>query len=192
MKELHTFRKFLSEGQLNKDNYWKLGTVEEKLMRQATKMLQSQDIQKPTTFSIPLSMIPEAEEHLTDEFQTFVDNSFIKGEAKLKGTSGIDMLMTPTDKLLDEPEDYESPAPDQTIYSVKYRDEREGLEVTLYVAANSNEEAETMAGQYMDDNYESSYEYYDSRELSVPFEGLDEEEQELFDGNIADFGIDTY
>ena len=102
MKELNAFRKFLAEGQLNKDNYWKLGTVEEKLMRQATEMLQSMDIQKPTTLSIPLSMIPEAEEYLTDEFQTFVDNSFIKGEAKLRGTRGIDMLMTPTDKLLDE------------------------------------------------------------------------------------------
>ena len=193
MKELNAFRKFLAEGKLDKDNYWKLGTVEEKLMRQATKMLQSQDIQKPTTLSIPLSMIPEAEEYLTDEFQTFVDNSFIKGEAKLRGTSGIDMLMTPTDKLLDEPEDYEPPAPDQTIYSVKYRDEREGLEVTLYVAANSNEEAEDEAARYMDNAYVDSYEYYNSRELSEPFGGLEPEEQNKFDdGGLADFGIDNY
>ena len=86
----------------------------------------------------------------------------------------------------------ENIAPDQTIYSVKYQDEMEGLEVTLYVAADSNEEAETMADQYMKDNYVDSYEYYNSMELSVPFEKLDPEEQELFDGNIADFGIDNY
>ena len=83
-------------------------------------------------------------------------------------------------------------APDQPIFSVKYQDEMEGLEVTLYVVANSNEEAETIADQYMKDNYVDSYEYYDSRELSEPFGGLDPEEQELFDGNIADFGIDNY
>lgn len=86
----------------------------------------------------------------------------------------------------------ENIAPDQTIYSVKYQDEMEGLEATLYVAANSNEEAETIADQYMKDNYVDSYEYYNSLELSVPFKGLDPEEQELFDGNIADFGIDNY
>lgn len=193
MKELNAFRKFLAEGQLNKDNYYKLGTVEEKLMKQATKMLQGQDIKKPITLSIPLSMIPEAGEYLTDEFQTFVDNSFIKGEAKLRGTKGIDMLMTPTDKLLDEPEDYESPAPDQTIYSVKYRDEREGQEVTLYVAANSNEEAEDEADRYMDNAYVDSYEYYNSLKLSEPFGELDPEEQNMFDaGGVADFGVDNY
>jgi hypothetical protein len=49
-----------------------------------------------------------------------------------------------------------------------------------------------MADQYMDSNYVDSYEYYNSMELSVPFEKLDPEEQELFDGNIADFGIDNY
>ena len=86
----------------------------------------------------------------------------------------------------------ENIAPDQTIYSVKYQDEREGLEVTLYVAADSNEEAETMADQYMDSTYEDSYKYYNSLELSEPFEGLDEPEQELFKGNIADFGINTF
>jgi len=86
----------------------------------------------------------------------------------------------------------ENIAPDQTIYSVKYQDEREGLEVTLYVAADSNEDAETMADQYMDSKYVDSYEYYNSMELSVPFEKLDPEEQELFKGNIADFGIDNY
>jgi hypothetical protein len=29
---------------------------------------------------------------------------------------------------------------DQPVFSVKYQDEMEGLEVTLYVAANSNED----------------------------------------------------
>jgi len=86
----------------------------------------------------------------------------------------------------------ENIAPDQTIYSVKYRDEREGLEATLYVAANSNEEAETIADQYMTKEYVDSYKYYDSLELSEPFEDLEPEEQELFKGNIADFGIDNY
>ena len=86
----------------------------------------------------------------------------------------------------------ESIAPDQTIYSVKYQDEMEGLEATLYVVADSNEEAETIADQYMDDNYESSYEYYNSMKLREPFGGLEPEEQELFKGNIADFGIDNY
>ena len=85
----------------------------------------------------------------------------------------------------------ENIAPDQSIFSVKYQDEMEGLEVTLYVVANSNEEAETMADQYIKDNYEDSYEYYDSRDLGE-FEDLDEPEQELFKGNIADFGIDNY
>jgi len=85
-------------------------------------------------------------------------------------------------------------APDQTIFSVKYRDEMEGLEAVLYVAADSKEEAKQMADQYMKDNYVDSYEYYDyeSRELSVPFKGLDPEEQELFKGKIADFGVDNY
>jgi len=85
-------------------------------------------------------------------------------------------------------------APDQTIFSVKYRDEMEGLEAVLYVAADSKEEATKMADQYMDDNYVDSYEYYDyeSRELSVPFKDLDPEEQELFKGKIADFGVDNY
>lgn len=85
--------------------------------------------------------------------------------------------------------------PNQTVFSVKYQDEMEGLEVTLYVAANSNEEAETIAAQYMKDNYEDSYEYYDSRELSEPFGGLDpygEQDAKLWQGNIADFGIDNY
>ena len=86
----------------------------------------------------------------------------------------------------------ENIAPDQTIYSVKYQDEREGLEVTLYVAANSNEEAETIADQYMDNTYEDSYKYFNSLELSEPFKGLEPEEQELFKGNIADFGVDNY
>jgi hypothetical protein len=86
----------------------------------------------------------------------------------------------------------ENITPDQTIFSVKYRDYREGLEVTLYVAADSNEEAETIADQYMDSAYKDSYKYYNSLELSEPFEDLDEKEQELFKGNIADFGIDTF
>lgn len=86
----------------------------------------------------------------------------------------------------------ENIAPDQPIFSVKYRDYREGLEVTLYVAADSNEEAETMADQYMEGAYEDSYKYYNSLELSEPFEDLDEKEQELFKGKISDFGIDNY
>ena len=85
----------------------------------------------------------------------------------------------------------ENIAPDQTIYSVKYQDEREGLEVILYVAADNNKEAETMADQYMDSTYEDSYKYYETRDLGE-FEDLDESEQELFKGNIADFGIDTF
>ena len=47
----------------------------------------------------------------------------------------------------------------------------------------------------MKDNYEDSYEYYDSRELSEPFGGLDpygEQDAKLWQGNIADFGIDNY
>ena len=84
-------------------------------------------------------------------------------------------------------------APDQTIYSVKYRDEREGLEVTLYVTANSNKEAEDEAARYMDNAYVDSYEYYNSLKLSEPFGELDPEEQETFDaGGVADFGIDNY
>ena len=49
-----------------------------------------------------------------------------------------------------------------------------------------------MADQYMEGAYEDSYKYYNSLELSEPFEDLDEKEQELFKGKIADFGIDNY
>ncbi len=193
MKELNRFRQFLAEGQLNKDNYWKLGTVEEKLMREAMALIKGRDIQKPMTLSIPLDLIPEAEEYLTNEYQTFVNNSFIKGEAKLSGEGGINMLMTPTDKLLDEPEDDEIyPDEDQPIYSVKYRDEREGLEVTLYVAANSEGQAENEAAKHMDSAYTDSYKYYNSLKLSEPFGGLEPEEQTAFINDIADFGVDTF
>ncbi len=106
MKELNAFRKFLAEGELNKDNYWKLGTVEEKLMRQAIKMIQGRNISKPTTLHIPLSMIPEAGEYLTDEYQTFKDSNMLKGEAKFKDEyrKAIEILMTPKGDLLkDDP-----------------------------------------------------------------------------------------
>ena len=85
--------------------------------------------------------------------------------------------------------------PNQTVFSVKYRDEMEGLEATLYVAANHQLQALNAASQYMKDNYEDSYEYYDSRKLSEPFGGLDpygEQDAKLRQGNIADFGIDNY
>lgn len=86
----------------------------------------------------------------------------------------------------------ENIAPDQIVFSSRFRDENEGLEVILYVIAKSEEEATQMANQYMDENYTDSYKFERTQPLGATFGDLDPEEQKLFKGNIADFGVDTF
>ena len=78
------------------------------------------------------------------------------------------------------------------IFSSRFRDERERLEVILYVIAKSEEEATQMAIQYMDKEYIDSYKFDRTQPLGATLEELDPQERALFDGNIADFGIDNY
>ncbi len=86
----------------------------------------------------------------------------------------------------------ENIAPDQIVFSSRFRDENEMLEVILYVIAKSEEEATQMANQYMDENYIDSYKFNRTQPLGATFGDLDPEEQELFKGNIADFGVNTF
>ena len=44
----------------------------------------------------------------------------------------------------------------------------------------------------MDENYIDSYKFERTQPLGATFGDLDPEEQKLFKGNIADFGVDTF
>lgn len=80
--------------------------------------------------------------------------------------------------------------PNQTIFAVNFEDFEEGQEVGLYVAVDTEKEAQTLAQQYMDETYPDSFEFVNSRNLGT-FDDLDpygEQDAELWQGKIADFG----
>ena len=80
--------------------------------------------------------------------------------------------------------------PNQIIFNIQYKNKKNT--VNLYIAANDFETAKSIADQYMGKEYENSFRYNKrgSRQLSEPFSGLEYDEQEAFEGNIADFGFD--
>lgn len=101
-------------------------------------------------------------------------------------------------KFLNENEDKLSPDgepladidPNQTIFSVNFREKGDDGEVGLYVAVNTEREARKLAKQYMADEYESPFKLVNSRNLGT-FDDLDpfgEQDAKLWQGKIADFG----
>lgn len=83
--------------------------------------------------------------------------------------------------------------PNQTIFSTSFRDPMESLEVILYVAADTEEEAKMLTQQYMDKEYVDSFKFAGVSNLGV-FDDLDPygEKGDIWKGNIADFGMDNF
>ena len=116
MKELNTFRKFLAEEQLNPDNHYRLGTIEQELMTKLVdtigKKRYAQD-GTPTTYTIGKDEFinglyrPNTKEQfgkLTGEFQTFKNGRMMKGEARLNDKGDIELRITPKEELLNTPD----------------------------------------------------------------------------------------
>ena len=80
--------------------------------------------------------------------------------------------------------------PNQTIFSVNFKEKGGESEVGLYVAVDTEREARRLAKQYMADGYESPFKLVNSRNLGT-FDDLDpfgEKDADLWKGKIADFG----
>ena len=80
--------------------------------------------------------------------------------------------------------------PNQTIFAVNFKDFGEDQEVGLYIAVDTEKEAQTLAKQYMNKTYPGSFKFVDSRNLGT-FDDLDpfgEKGADLWKGKIADFG----
>ena len=116
MKELNAFRKFLNEEQLNPDNHYRLGTIEQELM---TKLIDTIGKKRyamdgtSTTYTIGKDEFidglyrPNTKEQfgkLTGEFQTFKNSRTMKGEARLNDKGDIELRITPKEELLNTPD----------------------------------------------------------------------------------------
>ena len=79
--------------------------------------------------------------------------------------------------------------PDQVIFNVEYYNEKEESEIGLYVAADDEKTAKSLAQNYIENEYIKGFNLSRIKKLGK-FKDLEEPEKNQFkDGIIADFGL---